>query len=211
MSDSVKRLLAICSDELSKEKSVVDCQSLFNSSISKELDSLLKQRNGFYGFESSLHVFPYDTTDSEIGLKDWNKKELWINSYEDLATDALFFAEDVFGGQFCLRHDGVYSFEPETAEFNKMALTINDWCERLLSDYNVITGYALAHSWQISNGKLPSGYRLIPRIPFVAGGEYELDNLYMCKSNEALIARANIALQIRDIPDGGSMQIIITD
>ena len=42
-----------------------------------------------------------------------------------MANGALFFAEDVFGGQFCLRSDGVYTFDPETGDFDKLASSIN--------------------------------------------------------------------------------------
>ena len=211
MSTFMKKLLSISGDELSSNQSVKDCSVLFNSPIAAQLDELLREKNGFYGFESALHVFPYETTDKEIGLLDWNEKELWISAYEDMALDALYFAEDIFGGQFCLKDDGVYYFDPETANVAKLANTINEWSKLILSDYRVITGYPLAHSWQLINGPIPTGCRLVPKIPFIAGGLYELSNLYMCTSHESLKIRANIALQVRDIPDGSNIQIIISD
>lgn len=209
MSVFVKKLLSICGDELSSNQTVKACTELFNSSLAIELDELLTAKNGFYAFESALHIFPYETTDKEIGLCDWNKKMLWISYYEDMAMDALYFAEDIFGGQFCLRKDGVYYFDPETAEFNKQAATINDWCKLILSDYRIITGYPLAHSWQKINGFIPSGFRLVPKIPFIVGGAYDLDNLYLCCSYESLRTRADLALQIRDMPDGSNIQIVV--
>lgn len=211
MNASVEKLLSICSNSLSSGEEVENCSRFFNSSLSSELDALLHVRNGFYGFESALHVFPYKTAGEEIGLLDWNKHSLWISSYEGMAIGALYFAEDVFGGQFCLREDGIYSFDPETADFTKLANSINEWCELILSDYQVITGYSLAHSWQEMNGPIPSGCRLAPKVPFVAGGSYELDNLYVCRSIELMKAGANIALQIRDIPDGSNVKLIISN
>ena len=80
-----------------------------------------------------------------------------------------------------------------------------------MSDYQVLTGCSLAHAWQTIHGKIPQGYRLAPRIPFVAGGLFETENLYPGRSCELLKARANMALQIRDIPDGSSIAIILTD
>ncbi|MCE0829061.1 SMI1/KNR4 family protein [Buttiauxella sp. A2-C2_NF] len=207
----VEKLLSICSDDLSLNRAPKSCIALCNSPLAGELENLLAKKNGFYGFESALHVFPYETTDKEIGLMDWNEKTLWISSYENMALDAFFFAEDIFGGQFCLKNDGVYSFDPETGEFNKLAGSINEWCGNILSEYQLLTGCSLANAWQKINGELPAGYRLVPKIPFIAGGQYDLDNLYLSKSYESLKSRANIALQIRDIPDGGSIQIVIKD
>ncbi|MCT8342872.1 MULTISPECIES: hypothetical protein [Photorhabdus] len=80
-----------------------------------------------------------------------------------------------------------------------------------MEDYEVLTGYYLAHSWQKINGPIQSGYRLIPKVPFVAGGEYKLENLYLARSFEAMRIRANFALQIRNISDGESIKIGITD
>ncbi|MDF7675119.1 hypothetical protein PT277_05050 [Acetobacteraceae bacterium ESL0709] len=203
-----EKLLSLSSKELSSSGCAMNCEKLFNSSLSAELDMLLTEKNGFYSFESALHVFPYDTTENEIGLVDWNNTKLWISSYGDMAIDALYFAEDIFGGQFCLKRDGVYYFDPETAKFDIVAPDINNWCKLLLSDYEVMTGYPIAHEWQISYGVIPRGARLVPKIPFVAGGAYELDNLYVCSSWESLKARAYIAEQIRTVPDGSKIKII---
>lgn len=209
MSRFIEKLLSICSDELSYIKSDENCKALQDLPLAHELKDLLARKNGFYGFEYALHVFPWETTDSEIGMLDWNKESLWISSYDDMAKGAFFFAEDILGCQFCLKNDGVYTFDPETGGFDKLANNINEWCQMILSDYRVLTGYSLAHDWQVTNGEISQGYRLAPKIPFVAGGLFELDNLYLGKSFELLKARANIAIQIRDVPEGGSINLTL--
>lgn len=203
------KLLSICSDEISASNEDKNCTSLLNFSLINVLIELLSKRNGFYGFESALHVFPFESTDLEIGLLDWNKHPLWIDDYKDLAKDAVYFAEDIFGGQFCIKQDGIYLFEPETGRFDFISNDLNQWCDNILKDYNFLTGYSLAHTWQKENGRIPAGYRLMPKIPFVLGGEFSIDNLYMESSLSAMKIRANIALQIRDIPDGEQIKISI--
>ncbi|EHF8059390.1 SMI1/KNR4 family protein [Salmonella enterica subsp. enterica serovar Oranienburg] len=172
-----------------------------------DLKNLLSYKNGFYGFESALHVLPFETTEDNIGLLDWNKKDLWIGSYKSFSLDGVFFAEDIFGGQFYLSYDGVYTFDPETGGSEKLSSNINGWCEVILNNYDFLTGYTLAHSWQKKYGKIPNGYRLIPKIPFIFGGEFDLDNLYIEKSYIAMRNRANIAIQIRNIQDGDSIKL----
>jgi hypothetical protein len=41
----------------------------------------------------------------------------------------------------------------------------------LLNDYAFLTGHPLIHQWQVKNGALPAGSRLILKIPFVLGGK----------------------------------------
>lgn len=80
-----------------------------------------------------------------------------------------FFAEDVFGGRFCIKNSKVYTFDPETGSLEYLADDIESWAQILLSDYEVLTGYPLAHQWQKQNGQLAAGKRLLPKVPFVLG------------------------------------------
>lgn len=45
------------------------------------------------------------------------------------------------------------------------------------------------------------------KIPFVLGGEFSLDNLYLFSSVKNMRSRGNIANQILDLPDGMEIQI----
>ena len=211
MSIFLEKLLSVCSSDISSGKGQKLPAAFHDYSLIEDLINLLNKRNGFYGFESALHVFPVETDGEEIGLIGWNDNSLWIDCYDDLARNAIFFAEDVFGGQFCIKKDGIYTFDPETGSFDYLAPDINEWCKQILEDYEVLTGYPLANAWQKKYGSIPLGYRLVPKVPFVAGGEYEPDNLYLEKSTVAIKARANIALRIRDVPDGSNIQLRLID
>lgn len=179
--------------------------------LADDLVSMLCQRNGFYALESALHVFPTHSNPQEIGLDDWNENALWRNAYNGLADGCLFFAEDVFGGQFCIKDNKVYTFEPETGVLDYLADGIEGWAKAIISDYEVLTGYPLAHQWQKQHGQLPSRKRLLPKMPFVAGGEFEPDNLYLADAVEGMRFRADIANQIKDLPDGAQIKFNITD
>ncbi len=209
MSKFLEKLLSVCGGDISSGKVQKLPAAFHDYPLIEDLINLLNKRNGFYCFESALHVFPVETDGEEIGLIDWNDKGLWIECYDDLARNALFFAEDVSGGQFCIKEDGIYTFDPETGAFDYLAPDINEWCKLILEDFEVLTGYPLANAWQKKYGSIPPGYRLVPKIPFVVGGEYEPDNIYLEKSTIAMKARATIALQIRDVPDGSNIQLTL--
>ena len=70
MSHFIEKLLSTCSDDLSSTKSGKNCTFSHHLPLIPELKDLLTRKNGFYGFESALHVFPWETTDNEIGLLD---------------------------------------------------------------------------------------------------------------------------------------------
>lgn len=49
--------------------------------------------------------------------------------------------------------------------------------------------------------------RLCPIIPFVVGGEYEIENLYAGSFPNYILANANIANQVYNLPEGTDIQL----
>lgn len=176
--------------------------------LGSELYHLLELKNGFYAFESALHVFPY-TSDLGTGLEAWNAESLWRDRYKDLADGLLFFAEDIFQDQFCLskKQSGVFRLQAETGAAIPMADSVENWAAVILADHKAETGWPLAHAWQEKNGSLPDGQRLMPKTPFFLGGEYNLENLWAGDPLEGMRFKADIAIQTRDLPDGAQVQL----
>lgn len=174
------------------------------------LEGMLRRVNGFYAFESALHVFPSGTSE-RMSLELWNDRDLWRRDYDNLTDRLVFFAEDVFGGQFVLVDDGVGTFDPETGDVEVIAGDLPSWAAAVLADYEMLTGYPLAHEWQARHGALAEGQRLLPKLPFVTGGGFDIDNLYAADAVEGMRARGNLAVQIRDLPDGASISYRIVE
>lgn len=210
MNEYINKLIDLGTPPLCIERPVLP-ESLIEllGPLLNEMLGMLKHKNGFYAFESSLHVFPSKTCGSEIGLINWNKGDVWISHFKGLADNCLYFAEDIFGCQFCIKQREIFSFDPETAEFSYLASNLEDWAKAILTDYSMLTGYTLAHDWQAKNGRIKEGFRLIPKVPFLVGGEYSVDNLYEMESIKSMRYRAELALQIKDLPDGSQIKIKI--
>jgi hypothetical protein len=166
---------------------------------------VLRAKNGFYAFESALLCRPLRHENAPFGLTEWNDIGFWKGEYQQDLRDVLFFAEDIFGVQFCIRAEEVCIFEPETGLFTSICSSLEAWAAYVLGDINLATGYPLAHDWQLKNGPLTPGSRLLPKLPFVVGGKYELGNLYTLDDAEGMRFRASIANQIRDLPDGSQI------
>jgi hypothetical protein len=212
MKSALEKLTEMAGAQL-LDKEVGPIEDLFDNDepLSGQLAFLLRMKNGFYLFESALHIFPSESTKTEIGLKDWNKNDLWIDSYKGMATKAVFFAEDIFGGQFCIKDGSIYTFDPETAAFEQFAKNLGEWAENIIADYSYITGYPLAHEWQKKYGTLATGKRLLPIIPFVTQGSYSVENLKAIDSVKGMRWRAEIAAQIANLKDGDSIEITVID
>jgi len=203
----IEKLLSGSSEPLGPELGSMP-DFLTGWSLGPELFRMLKQRNGFYAFESALHVFPLKH-DPASGLEGWNADSLWRNEYRDLAQGLLFFAEDILQDQFCLsvKGDGVFRFYAETGHTEFLAESLEKWAEKILTNYGVETGWPLAHEWQLKNGPLPRGQRLMPKIPFFMGGEYNLENLWAGNPLEGMRFKGDLAMQTRDLPSGSKVRL----
>jgi hypothetical protein len=203
----VEKLLSISSEPLAPGPTALP-KILEPYPAGLELFHMLECKNGFYAFESALHVFPL-TSAVGMSLEEWNADSLWRGGYRDLAEGLLFFAEDAFQDQYCLSAKGVLHFHSETGTTGAVADSIEGWAENILGDYQCKTRWTLASKWQAGNGPLPIGKRLMPRIPFFLGGEYSTHNLWAGDPIEGMRFKTDLALQTRELPDGSGVRLII--
>ena len=204
---SVEQLLSISSEPLAPRAKALS-KLLEPYALGSELFHMLECKNGFYAFESALHALPL-TSATEISLEEGNAGSLWRDGYQDMSEGLLFFAEDVFQNQFCLSPDGVLRFEAETGATTFTADSVEGWAEKILGDHRRQTAWPLASKWQAENGPLPTGKRLMPKIPFFLGGEHSISNLWVGDSVEGMRFKADLASQTRNSPDGSAVRLII--
>jgi len=180
--------------------------------VPNELAAWLSVSNGFYVFESALHVYPSEPAAmGTMTAQMWNDPNLWRSGYGSMAEEMFFFAEDVFGGQFAMRNGEVLTLDPETGATETLASSLAEWAECVLDDFEFLTGYPLAHAWQERHGPLAVNERLVPKQLFVLGGEYSVDNLYALDAVEGMRLRADVAMQLADLPDGTSVTLKIIE
>lgn len=174
------------------------------------LHSLLTEKNGFFCFEYSLEVFPCGSSALSYPLQQWNDRNLWRGSYGELAPSGTCFAQDAFGGQFVL-FGSVYTFDPETGEVDAFASNLEEWAANVIADYEVVTGFPIAHEWQSAHGRIAPRSRLTPVTPFVFGGEFNIANLVQMDAVKSLRLRGSLAQQIKNAPDGSRIIYEVTE
>ena len=101
MSDALNKLVSNASAALdTRPPSLGSGLRDLAGAMADPLLDMLGLKNGFYAFESALHVLPSHSNEYEFGLDEWNSGALWRHEYGKMVDGCLFFAEDVFGGQF---------------------------------------------------------------------------------------------------------------
>jgi hypothetical protein len=173
--------------------------------------ALLLKVNGFYAFDRALHVFHLSGAGKELECIEWNAPSLWAGCYGSAVDGTFFFAEDAFGTQFGFVDGVVVRFDPETATSEPIALDVEGWAAAVLEDDRWLTGWPLLREWQQENGPIPPRKRLLPVIPFIAGGEYRLANLRAVDSVESMLFRCDFWRQTGHLPPGSRVRVVDKD
>lgn len=122
------------------------------------------------------------------------------------------FATDAFGDLWVFGSNGeVLRVNSEVFEPVHSYADLSAWAEEIMSDGENETGAEILAHWEAENGRLPEMHRLMPKIPVVLGGGYHLDNLFAMPITEMLAARQEMAIQLRDMPDGAKVWIDTED
>src|SRR5882724_11588296 len=204
----VEKLLSISSEPLVSTPPD-NSEIIQHFPLGPELLRMLESKNGFYAFESALHVFPLTNAPLEgASLVEWNSDSVWRSDFADLTVGLLFFAENILQDQFCLSGSGVLRFNAETGGTNLMADSLESWAEIILRDYDRQTGWTLANKWQSENGPLPRGKRLMPKSPFFLGGAYTTENLWAGDAAERMRFKADVAMQTRNMPNRTQVRLV---
>jgi hypothetical protein len=117
------------------------------------------------------------------------------------------FAYDVFADVFVVLENGIGRVATETGALDETWASLDAWAEEVIANPEEILGEELLQNWSARFGQLQPGYRLTPKMPFIFGGTYELDNIVAMPIGDILQFRAEIARQVKDLPDGARVLI----
>jgi len=187
---SIQKILNISSESLSSDLNMY-----------RELDDFLLKKNGFYTFESAFHFF------SSKEIKSVNNFLLKETIYK--TKGKLYFSEDLFGNLFYLEDNNILFLNLETNKSEFIAHSLSQWAIELLKDYNYLSGYSLAHDWQVTHRKIFVNERLKPKKNFIFGGEYNISNLMTIDRFENLKFNSELIQQIENAQDGDKIKINI--
>ncbi|HZX59363.1 MAG TPA: SMI1/KNR4 family protein [Mucilaginibacter sp.] len=167
----------------------------------------IENNNGGFFYKNSIHIYSITLTpyfNSFFRVNEVIKKE-----YINILDNEIFFGQELFGNQFGFSSNGIIFFNIETGERTIIGKTFSDWIDVIDSDIEYYSGINVMEAWVQLNGKLNNEQRLCPKIPFIVGGNYEIENLYSQPFPDYITSNANIANQIYGLPDGTPIRLKI--
>ena len=136
----------------------------------------------------------------------WNDPDLWRAAFDGLADGTPFFAENFLGEQYRIVEGEVTRWDPDTCDHELCGADLDGWLARVRADPAGAAPLWMHEEWEATHGALSTQNHLAPRVPYVLGGEYSLDNVRDLDSVTDLRLRATLATRIRDLPDGASIE-----
>ena len=171
-------------------------------------DFIITSGNGGFFYNQSLQIYGYSQLYNYNDIESVNS--LLKKEYENIFAGLISFAQDLFGNQFCfdVANKGIVFFDVETGAKDHIATNFSNWTDVLTERLQYFTGINVLEAWLLNN-HLSFNQRLCPKIPFLMGGEFNVDNLYASVFPNSIKAYANIARQVYDLPDGTPIKLNI--
>jgi len=162
--------------------------------------------DGFF-FHNSFHLFGKSENNSFHDLI--FRTELIKSIYKDMIpADVVSFGEDLFGNHFVYSSEGIGLFQLETAEIEYIASDFHEFIGEFTALIDYYTGESLAVAW-LTNHTIDYEERLAPKLPFIVNGLYEVENLYKINYVRNLQFHSDLAIQIKNLPDGTTIKFDI--
>ncbi len=171
-------------------------------------DFVIESNNCGFFYQRSLHLYSYSHNREFNDIEFFNS--LLKETYGEMFTGLESFGQDLFGNQFCfdiINHTIVF-FNTETGKREVIATNFENWLEVLYKHFDYYIGSALLKEWYTKN-ELAFQQRLCPKLPFVGGGEFKINNLKNGTFPDYIKEYYSIAKQVFHLPEGASVKIAV--
>jgi len=186
-----------------KGESIEDVEIL--AELPADLVRVLSDTNGFILHEGAVHVRGASLTPEWHSLRSaWRGPNAFHTLYQEVRLSDVPFAQDQIGDQFLIRDSAVLRLSAETGEIGRLSDSLQDFFSRLSSDIEGFLNVGLGQRMQ--PGQLLHAY---PPFCFRESGAGA--SLKPLPASEVILFHADLARQIRDVPDGGQVEFKLTD
>jgi hypothetical protein len=177
-----------------------------------DLVGLLRQINGFIQFEGGLHVRGACRAPAWHSLRDaWEGEAAFHRLYPEVRPEDVPFAEDCLGDQFLLRDGQVWRLWAETGEIESLEVGWSGFFEAVQADpVEYLSLYPLLQ-FQREGGRLEPGQLLAAFPPFCTKESADGVSLRAIVADERRRFLAELAMQLRDVPDGGKIEFRVEE
>jgi len=173
--------------------------------LPEELAAMLKQANGFILYQGALHIRGLCQSPEWHSLRSaWKSETSFQNLYPDLTPSDIPFAQDPFGDQFLWREGKILRLLAETGDIEFTSPSLAAFFASVEKDIQSFLNVSLKQT--IQPGELVLAYP-----PFCMKESGKGASLRSIPSRRVILFHADLAEQIRNVPDGGQIEIKVTD
>lgn len=176
------------------------------------LAGLLRQINGFIQFHGGLHVRGACHQPDWHSLREaWDGADAFWRLYPAVHQTDVPFAEDCLGDQFLLRDGVTHRLAAETGEVESLGVGLREFFEAVAADPVEFLSLQPLLQHQQDGGQLEPGQLLAAFPPFCIGESADGVSLTAISTGERRSFLADLATQLRDVPDGGEIVFRVVD
>ncbi|NLS94680.1 MAG: SMI1/KNR4 family protein [Planctomycetaceae bacterium] len=177
----------------------------FLSSLPAALQEVLADSNGFIILQGALHVRGVCSEPEWHSLRHaWHGDKAFHKLYDAVTPDDIPFAQDCVGDQFLLRDGHVVRLLAETGEIEGVAVDLQEFFAKV--DENPVDFPSSAPDHPLQPGQLLHAYP-----PFCVKASASAYSLKACPAHKVILFHADFARQIAHVPEGGQIEIEVTD
>lgn len=175
------------------------------SELPADLMQLLTDKNGFILHCGALHVRGASLTPEWHSLRSaWRGPNAFFVLYDEVGSSDIPFAQDQVGDQFLLREGSVFRLSAESGEIERIAGSLQEFLSQSTENIEKFLNVGLNH-------KMEPGQLLHAFPPFVFQESGASASLEALPAAEVILFHADLARQIRDLPDGSEIEFKLTD
>lgn len=176
------------------------------------LAGLLRQINGFIQFHGGLHVRGACREPDWHSLRDaWDGEAAFWRLYPEVRQADVPFAEDCMGDQFVLRDAVVHKLSAETGDAESLGVGLREFFEAVAADPVEYLSLHPLLQHQQDGGGLEPGQLLAAFPPFCTKESADGVSLAAIPAGERRRFLADLAAQLREVPEGGKIDFRVMD
>lgn len=170
--------------------------------------AFLQEVNGYVALRGGLHVRGACREPAWHSLRAaWEGEHALHRLYPEIRAGDVPFAQDALGDQYLLRDGIVHRLAGETGELASMGMELPEWDQAVRADAFELLSLQPLAQFLDRGGTLEPGELLNVYPPFVFAGTDRPRSFRAVPALQQIAWLADLARQLRDLPDGATVQI----
>lgn len=170
-----------------------------------DLRSVIASPAGFILHHGAIHFRGCVSRPEWHSLREaWHGERAFHRLYPGVFETDIPFAQDQMGDQYLLRGNVVFRLDAETGDVSRFASDLETFLAGIGDDITEYLNVGLDH-------ELPPGRLLHAHPPFCMAESGRGASLRAVPADELILFHADLARQIRDVPDGGKVTFTVTE